>query len=300
MLGFGLASIPAGATPPGVNGQIAWDNPSGAGTVFTANQDGHHVFRLTSASSCCASWSPSGKRLIVSGAYPATGGRITTAIVNADGTGFHTLPLPTTPGLNVGCGAWSPDGVHCVAQGWNDKKPSLNGIYQVNVNNGSFVRLTSNPLGGYDIPGDYSPDGSKIVFGRYDAAGAGVGLYIVNSDGSGLHLLLKEMFQPVNDGSWSPRGNEIIFSRHLTGASPGSIWVINADRTGLHQIKVAGLDCGGAVGCHGPQLSPDGKKIVFAANVGQGTVVYTMSAHGTGLRRVASGDDPVWGTHPQT
>jgi len=101
--------------------------------------------------------------------------------------------------------------------------------------------------------GTTHPTGSKIVFGSYDSAGTGVGLYIVDSNGSGLHLLLKEMFQPVNDGSWSPRGDKIVFSRHLTGAAPGSIWLINSDGTGLHPIRVAGLDCGGAAGCHEPQ-----------------------------------------------
>jgi Tol biopolymer transport system component len=256
------------------------------------------VFRITNSSSCCAAWSPDGKRLLVSGAYPGDGGRIGSAIINADGTGFHALPLPATPGLNVGCAAWSPDGTHCVGQGWDDKKPSLNGVYQLNVNDGSAVQLTTNPLGGYDIPGDYSPDGSQIVFGRSDANQVGVALYIINSNGSGLHRLVTETFQPVNDGSWSPQGNQIVFSRHLTANAVGSIWVINSDGTRLHRITVVGLGCGGSVGCHEPQWSPDGKKIIFAINSAQGSFVYTMNADGTGLKKIATGDDPVWGTHP--
>jgi TolB protein len=294
LLGLGVVSLPAGATSLGMNGQIAWDNPNGAGTVYTANQDGKHVFRLTGSSSCCAAWSPDGKRLLVSGSYPGDGGRIGSAIVNANGTGFHALPLPATPGFNVGCGAWSPDGTHCVGQGWDDQKPLLNGIYQLNVNDGSAVQLTS----GYDIPGSYSPDGSQIVFGRYDANQNGLGLYIVNSNGTGLHLLLREDFQPANDGNWSPQGNQIVFSQHVTPTARGSIWVINSNGAGLHQITVAGLDCGGSVGCHEPQWSPDGTKIVFATNSAQGSFVYTMNADGTGLKRIATGDDPAWGTHP--
>jgi Tol biopolymer transport system component len=170
VLVFVVSSFPAGATPPGVNGQIAWDNPNGAGTVYAADANGHQVHRLTSPSSCCAAWSADGKRLLVSG--NANDGRIATSIVNADGTGFHTLPL-TTPGLSLACTVWSPNGKDCAAQGWDDKKPSVNGVYLVNVANGRAVRLTSNPLRGYDIPGDYSPDGSRIVFGRYNAAQVG-------------------------------------------------------------------------------------------------------------------------------
>jgi Tol biopolymer transport system component len=172
-------------------------------------------------------------------------------------------------------------------------------VYRVNVEDGSAVRLTTNPVGGHDIPGDYSPDGSQIVFGRYDANDNGVGLFIVNADGSGVHELVPAIIQPANDGDWSPQGDEIVFSRHATGDVPGSIWVVKSDGTGLHQIEVTGLGCGGPIGCHEPRWSPDGKKIVFATTQGQSGSIYTINADGTGLRRVAAvGDDPVWGTHP--
>jgi Tol biopolymer transport system component len=294
LLGLVIVSLPVGAALPGVNGQIAWDNSNGAGTVYTANQDGKHVFRLTDSSSCCAAWSPDGKRLLVSGSYGTPGGRIGTAIVNADGTGFHALPLPSS-GLNLACTVWSPDGNHCAAQGWDDQNPSLNGIYQVDVSDGSAVRLTTSPQGGQDIPGDYSPGGSQIVFGRYAASGAGVGLFIVNANGTGVHQLVAAIIQPANDGDWSPQGTQIVFSRHVTANVHGSIWIIKPDGSGLHQINVTGVDCEGAGGCHEPRWSPDGKKIVFATSQG---LIYTMNADGTGLKQIAPGDDPVWGTHP--
>jgi Tol biopolymer transport system component len=291
LLGLFVVSLPAGATPLGVNGQIAWDTSGGTGPVLTANPDGTHVRSVTDANSFAPAWSPDGTRLLV-GTGPTSDGRFTTSILNADGTDFHTLPL-LTPGLGHICTVWSPDGKYCAAQGGDDQNPSLDGVYRINVNNGSAVRLTS----GFDIPGDYSPDGSQIVFGRYTADDAqGLALYIVNANGTGLHKLISENFQPTNDGSWSPQGNQIVFSQHATIGAPGSIWVINSDGAGLHQINVRGLNCGKSVGCHEPQWSPDGTKIIFATSSG---FVYTMNADGTGLEKIAVGDDPVWGTHPQ-
>jgi Tol biopolymer transport system component len=88
----------------------------------------------------------------------------------------------------------------------------------------------------------------------------------------------------------------------------GSIWVINADGSGLHEIRIRGLDCGAAIsdpkgfGCHEPHWSPDGKRIIFAANSSTtGTNIYIANADATGLTQVThdgNDNDPAWGTHP--
>ena len=173
-----------------------------------------------------------------------------------------------------------------------------------------LTRITSNPLGGHDVPGSYSPDGKKIVFIRYDANGNPAGLFVVKINGGQLRQLLPASVD-LNMGvqsDWSPQGNEIIVSLHVTPDVFGSIWVIHADGTGLHEIHIQGLDCGAspsapnAVGCHGVHWSPDGKKIIFASNSpATGVNIYIANADGTGLNQVTQdggSDDPTWGTHP--
>lgn len=291
----------SGSTVRG-NGQIAFDRPDpnsqGDTFVYVANPDGSHMRRLTGHHGCCPSWSHSGLRLTLSG---GAANRIVPATVGVNGRGYKLLTV-SNPRLSAGCPVWSPDDSRLACETWNDTDASVNGVYTLSsADGGDLTRLTSNPIGGHDEPGGYSPDGKQLVFGRFDDNGNGTGLFIVNADGSGLRQLTPKgtILQDGNTGDWSPSGNLIVFSRHRSASVPGSIWVIRVDGSGLRQIKVKGLGCGASVGCHEPRWSPDGKKIVFAENSGgTETTIYTINANGTALKRVTSGDDPRWGTHP--
>ena len=307
-----LTALPASASPRGTNGQIAYDRTNfatGDQAVFTANPDGSHERQLV-ANTCCGGWSHSGSKLALP--YFTDDGRIGTATVNADGSRYAPLPI-NDPTLNVGCavGAWSPNDAQLACQGWDDSNPARNGIYTLSSADGSnLTRLTTNPLGGNDSPGAYSPDGKRLVFLRTDPNDDGVGLFVVKTNGTDLRQITPPgmLIQGGNDGDWSPQGNEIIFSRHVTADVRGSLWVIHADGSGLHEINVQGLACGGSVftpngfGCHEPRWSPDGKKIVFGGNSPTtGVNIYTVNADGSGLFQVThdgADDDPSWGSHP--
>src|SRR6516165_8118614 len=237
-----LVVAPAWASPRGTNGQIAYDNPNG---VVTANPDGSHA-NLLGPGTCCGGWSPDGSKLAVP--YGTADGRIGPAIVNADGTGYTPFPI-ADPTLNIGCGtgSWSPDGKRLACETWDDSNAARNGIYTISSADGSgLTRVTSNPLGGHDIPGSYSPDGKRIVFIRYDANGNPAGLFVVKTNDGQLRQILPASVR-LNMGvqsDWSPQGNEIIVSLHVTPDVFGSIWVIHADGSGLHEIHISGLNCG--------------------------------------------------------
>ena len=302
----------AGARPRSVNGQVAFDRfdpASGNQFIFTANPDGSFARRLVPFPGSGPSWSHDGRKL----AFPvlAPDGRITTATVNADGSDYTVLPIDD-PTLNVGCfdGAWSPNDQQLACETWDNTNPDRGGIYTMSSATGSDLRRLTNPQGGDDQPGAYSPDGKRLVFARFDQNGNPVGLFVVKTDGTHLRQITPPgtIIQGGNDGDWSPQGNEIIFSRHVTADVRGSIWVVHADGTGLHEIRIRGLNCGTAVsdpngfGCHEPHWSPDGTKIIFAANSpATGTNIYIANADGTGLTQITQDggdDDPAWGTHP--
>jgi Tol biopolymer transport system component len=306
-----LAVAPAGASPRGTNGQITYDriDPStGIQSAFTANPGGSGEHLLVFNTSA-GGWSPDGSKLAV--AYQLADGRLGTATVNADGTGYTPFPIDDPLGtLNVPCGPWSPDGKQLACETWDNTSPDRGGIYTISSTDGSNLTRVTNPNGGDDQPGAYSPNGKQLVFARFDPGQFfAEGLFVVNTDGSHLRQITPPgtLIQAGNDGDWSPQGNEIIFSRHVTPDVLGSIWVIHANGTGLHEIHIRGLDCGGTfsdpngAGCHGVHWSPDGNEIIFSGVTATGFNIYTANANGTGLTQVTFGgsdDDPSWGTNP--
>jgi dipeptidyl aminopeptidase/acylaminoacyl peptidase len=135
-----------------------------------------------------------------------------------------------------------------------------------------------------------------------------VGLFVVKTNSGEVRQITPDGVLLNIGVDCSPQGNEILFSRHVSADVRGSLWVVHADGSGLREIQVPGLPCGGSVfdpagfGCHDPRWSPDGKKIIFAANSPTtGVNIYTVNADGSGLFQVTrdgGDDDPAWGTHP--
>jgi Tol biopolymer transport system component len=185
---------------------------------------------------------------------------------------------------------------------------SQNGIHVVRSSDGGGLRQITSVPGGDDIPGDWAPNGKRIVFDR-STLGA---LFVINTNGTGLTQITPQDFRLSSFGSWSPQGNEIVFSRHVTGDVHSSIWVVHTDGTGLHEINVQPASaCGGAnddpnaEGCNEPTWSPDGTKIAFVRSHSNDVdgEIYTVNIDGTGLTQIThtgGANDPDWGVHPPT
>jgi Tol biopolymer transport system component len=295
LLGLAAVGGPAQAQEPGPNGQIAFvrGNPAlGDSQTYTVNPDGSHERLLHPGVGEVPRWSPDGNKIAEPG---------NPTIYNADGSVFTTLPYPL-PGFDpdtvFGCNVWSPDGTRLACEVLDDQHPERNGLYTFHFPDASdLVRVTTAPVD--DIPGDYSPDGSRIAFVRHDPArpaSADHALFIVRTDGTGLHRLTAWGTSPDGTTSWSPNDRWIAF-----GAS-GRILVIHPDGSGLRQIRI---DTGGSrYFAKDPVWSPNGNKIALALFLPQNGAqdIYTMNADGTGLTQVTASptfdDEPDWGTHP--
>ena len=302
-----LFAIPAGARPPGVNGQIVFgrfDPTVFATFIYTVNPDGSHERQVLPNSLECPHWSADGSRIVTCGFSDGS----STVIINPD-TGSFREVFSSDPTLFLACPLPSPDGQR-LACGQFDQPvdPSRNGIYSIRSSDGGgLLRITSNPGAG-DEPGDYSPNGKRLVFGRSDQNGDPVGLFVVNANGTGLKQITPTGTLLSSPGNWSPQGNLIVFSRHLTADVHSTLWVVHSDGSRLHEIQVQGVACGGAnddpngIGCFDPHWSPDGTKILLGISSAEGNDDYTINADGSGLTQVTHDGDVEfagdWGTHP--
>jgi Tol biopolymer transport system component len=316
-----IIALPAAATTPGRNGRIS---PAFAGsaltgrilftragrayrdeTVFTANADGTGQRRVTApGSSCCPRWSPDGRHILMSASSP-DGKRITTGIIDANGSHERKIPLPGTT-LNLGPGAWSPNGARIAFEGWADKVPGVQGIYVGRSSDGGgLVRVTRCTPMQDDRPMGWSADGARVFFFRAVARFHKVSdeplgsIFVANVSGTHLRQITPTNL-PVEvagnaGGKISRDGKWIVFT------SSGVIWKIRADGSALTKLYE---DTQGRLAIT-PTWSPDGQLILFGLDPAGSLAVthnappnglYAILADGTGLTPVILSND--WKREP--
>ena len=177
--------------------------------IYIINADGTGKVQLTSGKDWGPKWSPDGKRI----AYCSSGGIY---VMNTDGSeqmklaDFGSSPI------------WSPDSNQIVYS--RIQYPDKYEIYIVDINGKNRIRLSSE--GAYPT---FSPDGKCIAF-----AGKRIGIFVVNSDGTGEVALSKDYGTAPR---WSPDGKRIAYHRVFLD-SPGKreIALMNADGSGMKQV----------------------------------------------------------------
>ena len=302
------------ASVPGNNGQIAfqrYDPTTRDYAVYRVDPDGSDL-QLVFQHSDGPYWSPDGTQLSF---FCCGDGMIAHIVDVGTGTFREIAPLSNPPDLH--CGLWSSDGARLACLSSDGVDPR-SGIWLISSTDGSDPKqLTSNPKG-EDDPGDFSPDGERLVFlriDRLDASGnaTGFGIDVVRTDGSGRHRITPSSLAVAGEGrdgsgapiSWSPVGNEILFAAQDAPDHRLSIWGVRPNGSGLHQLQISG--CGGSssdprsIGCSDPVWSPDGTKIAFTRSGRSGQNIFTVDPDGSDLVQVTHGGffsdgQPDWGT----
>jgi len=212
--------------------------------IMISDPSGGHRRQLTHGAASGAyqpAWSPDGRRI----AFARDGSLFS---IRTDGKGRKKLfkSSPLQPERQIALQpAWSPDGrrIAFSSQAPDANLPSGSGsfdIWTIPAGGGTPTMLTrSQPGDAYFAPA-WSPDGRQLAFedsvipaeGTSPTPGRQYGVYVVNADGTGQHLVALGGAAPA----WSPDGRLIAFERGQ------DVFVMNADGSGAHLVATGGAD----------------------------------------------------------
>lgn len=259
---------------------------------YAMRPDGSEIVSLTKPDTYTdIQWFPGGKKILY-GAGRVVENQIVARhyTMNLDGSGKHGFG----PDYVTGNSRVSPDGRKIVFISHKDHPglfPEFNRseIYALDLEGADALRLTHNLV--EDSAPNWTPDG-RIIFARGVSSDATHHqLLAINLDGTG-----EESYppgRPATPGNWpafSPDGTRLVFTVYGSGCT--EVWMMDAD--GSNKMQLTDLKAM----IYAPFWSPDGRRIVFAAD----HRLYILNADGssglrpapafTGLRGLSS---PVWG-----
>lgn len=271
------APEPSASQPPLPGGRLVYIalKEGEVGSLVATNPDGTDTTPLLAAGNP-PRWSPDGRHISV--VANDADDHLFVGLVDPDGSNYVQFDNPD-PTLELGCFAWSPDGLRLACEAFDGTDVSRNGIYTVSSSDGGdLVRLTTAPDGVHDIPTDYSPDGQQIVFTRQRLADeSDTTLMIMNVDGSGVRALSDRRLGP---GRWSPDGKTILSD---LGEEGENLLLVPVDGGEIRPIEI---DSDTLRSAFFGSWSPDGEWIVFSGRATMSVDLYIVRVDGTNLHQL--------------
>jgi Tol biopolymer transport system component len=205
--------------------------------IFEMNADGsgqHQLFSDPSFAEFNPSFSPDGSRVIFSRCRPDSEACAVYS-VKADGHGLVPIThFDVAHNVFDQQAEYSPTGRSIAFASFN-RGGVVAAVYVMRAD-GSHVRIVT-PTGLEASQPDWSPDGSRIVFGTNCCNPRHPAIWTVGLDGSALKQLTFPGARYDFTPKYSPAGDRVVFERDSADFSTSSIMIMKPDGTGVAPLQ---------------------------------------------------------------
>jgi Tol biopolymer transport system component/DNA-binding winged helix-turn-helix (wHTH) protein len=294
--------------------------------IWVKQVGGEELIQLTySGSDCCPVWSPDGRSVAFSrladkqrtiDEVPATGGEVRSLYAGGLIPGHAELD-------------WSPDGS---AIAFAEKgRQGASAIFLLSLANQTTHQITTPSAVDEDWGPAFSPDGSRVAFVR------STNIMVMPAEGGEIQRLTQEPVRVVGSPAWASDGQSIVFASPSPDGAVASLWRISASGGARTPIPEAGTTAwnpaiskrGFRLACEffssarsidqmdlypsgqkprtlvtamsgenaGPQLSPDGSKLVFQSDRNGSMDIWVSDRNGQNaiqLTAIGTAGAPRW------
>ena len=136
---------------------------------------------------------------------------------------------------------WSPDGREIAFVVSSPRSTPL-GIFNLRTDTKKTLLLNKMP---WILYPSWSPRGKKIAFSQIDGTFNGgflswtrASIYIVNSDGTGLHQIVKDEAGVAMESTWSPHGDELIYTDVIMRPDEAFYQLFKTDMTDSKPVQL--------------------------------------------------------------
>jgi Tol biopolymer transport system component len=136
-------------------------------------------------------------------------------------------------------------------------------VYAVNPDGTALAQLTHEPKGIVARWPGWSPDGSRVLFVRFNPSKGTGRIWVMNADGTGQRRIASDTpGHSDNEPAYTPDGRHIVFPRCSPFFEQCAIWIMRSDGT-HRRLVVPAVESPDETSNFDPKVSPDGRRITF-------------------------------------